>query len=296
MKAYLAVILLLLLIALAACSPSEEMAMNDIRISGLEAWIDAPLPNSKIPLAPYTLIFHGANDFGVDQFEIHVNGLPEAVVPAAESLSSQIGNTALYYGEYAWSPSAPGTYLLSVYARADGELSPPAQVQVVVGDQSEQLPVMEAEPPDESLDPVPTSTPTITPTFTPTPEPEPCIFTALMGLNCREGPGVIYDYVDSFVKDQSAPVVAASTGGYHWYVIGPNTGLVCAVSNDPVFGYTTGFCDAQPQFTPGPTPTFTPTPEPTEKPQGCTVRKPGEGIVCVYPCPSGAVPGEPCDP
>ena len=296
MKDHLAVILLLILMPLTACSTPNEPDRNTTTIFGIQAWIDAPLSNAVLPLEPYTLIFHGANEEGVDEFEIHVNGLREAVVPATESLSPQTGNTALYYGEYSWSPPAPGTYLLTVYAGTQGELSSPAQVQVVVGEELDGLPVIEIETPIVSLEP----TLTLTPTFTPTPEPEPCIFTALVGLNCRKGPGVIYDYVDGFVKDQSAPVVAASTTGYHWYVVGPNTGLVCAVPNDPRYGYTTGLCEDQPQFTPLPEPTLTPTIQsrsaPTEEADGCTVRQAGGAIICVSPCPRNAAPGEPCTP
>jgi len=295
MKAYKSVILLLILISLAACSTPDETDRNTT-IFNIQAWIDAPLTNAVLPLEPYKLIFHGANEAGVDEFEIHVNGVQQAVVPATASLFPQRSNKSLYYGEYSWSPPAPGTYLLAVFAGSQGELSSPAQVQVVVGQELDGLPVIEIETPIVSLEP----TLTLTPTLTPTAEPEPCIFTSLVGLNCREGPGVLYDYVDSFVKDQSAPVVGASITGYHWYVVGPNTGLVCAVSNDPRYGYTTGLCEGQPQFTPPPEPTLTPTVQvrsaPAEEAKGCTVRQAGGAIICVSPCPRNAAPGEPCTP
>jgi hypothetical protein len=289
MKEYLVVVLLLILIGFAACQPQNETAMN-ATYGGPLAWVDAPLPDSTIPLGPYSIVFHGADEEGVDEFEVHVNGIKEAIVPVQPSLFNNNPGT-LYFAQYDWSPPAPGTYLIEIYARNQRATSNPAPVKIVViGDLL--LPLETGTPTPPYQEPPPPDAPA--------PEAKECIFTALMGLNCRKGPGIFYDYVDSFVKDQSAKVVGASTGGYHWYVFGPNNGLVCAVSNGPQFGYTEGDCEGQSLFTPEPTPTFTPIPTPTytptPRPTGCTVRQAGGDIICVSPCPAGATPGETCTP
>jgi hypothetical protein len=262
-------------------------------VSPLQAWIDAPLNNSNIPLSPYKVIFHGAGTSGVDEFELQINGIVVATIPGTPSqLNGSIAET-LILGEYLWTPPAPGTYLLSVRAVNQDDFSPEDRVQVIVdGERAKEIPTTTTAPTF-------TPTPTLTPTQTPTPtvrEPVECIFTASMGLNCREGPGINFNYIDSFVAGQSAVVVGQSTAGYHWYVLGPNNGLVCAVSNDPTYGNTEGDCEEKPRFTPPPTPTNTPEPTATESPLGCTVRQAGGAIVCVYPCPRNAAPGDPCRP
>jgi hypothetical protein len=282
-------VFLIICLGLAACTLPTRMKNSISYVPPLQAWIDAPLDNYNIPLLPYKVIFHGAGTSGVDEFELKINGMVIATIPATPSKSGEYDSETLFLGEYLWTPPTPGTYLISVRVQKQGEFSNEDQVRVIVdGEEAEVIPT-------STLTPTLTITPTLTltPSHTPTAtqrEPVACIFTALMGLNCRDGPGIIFNELDSFVKDQSAVVVGKSTAGYHWYVIGPNFGRVCAVPNDPVYGKTEGDCDEKPLFTPPPTPTL------TESPSGCTVRQSGGDIICVYPCPAGAVPGNPCRP
>lgn len=131
---------------------------------------------------------------------------------------------------------------------------------------------------------------TLTPTFTTTPEPKACTVTALVNLFCRPAPG--YEPIDEFTAGQSAAVVAQSE--FLYQVNGLNSGRLCTVPKDAAFVRTEGDCGTVPGFTPllPPTPTENPTLEPV---QGCTVRQAG-AIICVSPCPAGALPGEACTP
>jgi hypothetical protein len=232
-----------------------------------QTWIDAPLPNSVLPLLPYELVFHGASFVGVTEFELRINGVVITEVPPVSSSSggSQMGT--LFLGKYLWTPLAPGTYLIAVRAKGNGQFSSPDHVQVTVsGD--------EIEPPTEEA-------------------AKECTFTALVSLNCRIGPGMDYEAIDAFAPDQSAPIIGQTSDGFYWYVNAPNSSRVCTVPTAPQYGKTEGDCSELPRFTPMPLPT----PTATEEPKGCTFRRPSdEVIVCVVPCPTGAEPGEACTP
>jgi hypothetical protein len=232
--------------------------------SPYQTWIDAPLPNSNLPLLPYKLVFHSASIVGVTEFELRINGVVIAEVPPISTSSggSQMGT--LYLGEYLWNPSAPGTYLVEVRAKGNGRFSSPDQVQVTI-DGPEEVIAADNE----------------------------CLFISLANLFCRRGPGTLYQEIDNFIPEQTAPIVGQSTDGYFWYVFGPNFGELCTVPSDQKFSKTDGNCDELPRFTPVPLPTSTP----TEEPMGCTVlRLSDEVIICVVPCPDDADPGESCTP
>jgi predicted outer membrane repeat protein len=81
-----------------------------------------------------------------------------------------------------------------------------------------------------------------------------CTYTALVNLFCRQGPGVVYPQVDSFVPGQSASVNGQSQDGNYYYVVGPNSGQTCAVPSGDEFGEVSGACQGLPQFTPQPVP------------------------------------------
>jgi hypothetical protein len=237
-----------------------------------QTWIDAPLNNSAIPLQPYKLVFHGASFVGVTEFEIQVNGVGIATVPPISTSSggSQMGT--LFLGEYNWTPPAPGTYLIKVRAKGNGQFSSPDQVQVTVDGPEE---VIAEEVIAEEVIAVDSE----------------CIFISLANLFCRRGPGTLYQEIDNFIPEQTAPIVGQSTDGFFWYVFGPNFGELCTVPSDQKFSKTDGNCDELPRFTPVPLPTA------TEEPMGCTVRRPSdEVIICVVPCPPDADPGESCTP
>jgi hypothetical protein len=146
------IFIVIIIVGLTACDGSPDVA--DLRNEGYsQAWIDAPLPNSTIPKLPYKLIFHGASASGIAEFEVWINGvLTHKVLP-----SSTDNNGTLFFGEFLWTPVAPGTFLIEVKAIGNGQDSSSDQVYVkVMGEE------------DERDTPVPSATATTRPTIAPT--------------------------------------------------------------------------------------------------------------------------------
>ncbi|KAA3645264.1 MAG: hypothetical protein DWQ07_12370 [Chloroflexi bacterium] len=243
-------ITLLLGLLISACNGATATPTPGPQV---QAWIDAPLPNSTVPLATYQLVFHGTSFNGVDEFEVSVNGQVDGAVPPLATGSGGSQQGTLFYGEYPWMPPAPGTYLISVRAK-DGQeqFGPPAEVQVQVGDV---LAEVGDEPP--LVQPGPTTTPELAAS---------CTYTAVVNLFCRTGPGQVYPELDSFVPDDMADVIGISPDGSHVQVLGPNFGEACFVPIEERFGLLDGTCDDLEvvSIPPTPTPTLTPTPEPAD--------------------------------
>ncbi len=137
---------------------------------GPQAWVDAPLDGSELPLAPYEVVAHASSPNGIASFEFSVNGV---VVNPALVNPDQPGQT-LAYVMFEWTPPAPGTYRLSVRAAdANGRFGPPAGAFVTVGRGDAPPGPTATEPtPTESAPPV-AGRDTPTPTDTPTGRPSP---------------------------------------------------------------------------------------------------------------------------
>jgi hypothetical protein len=143
-------IFILALMVLAACGPQTAPQVGFA--SANQAWIDAPLPDSHLPLAAVEIVAHAANPDGIASFEIDLNGqLLAKTVPDPASIDQ-----TLMYTRYSWQPSAPGSYRIEVRAfDRNNQPGLPAQVTVEVGE------------------PTPSPTATLTPTFTLTTPPAP---------------------------------------------------------------------------------------------------------------------------
>ena len=128
----------------------------------LQAWVDAPLNETRIPLnVPYTVVCHGADPAEVATVEFSVGGSVAQTLTAAEK------NHMLLTAKFNWLPSVPGRTVLECRAQnASGTWSEPARAIVLVED---------ATPTITSTLTV-TSTPTATMTFTPTPVPAEITF------------------------------------------------------------------------------------------------------------------------
>lgn len=154
------ILIVIFILGLTACEGSPNVP--DVGVMGQnQTWIDAPLPNSTIPMLPYKLMFHGASASGVAEFELMINGvLTQNVLPSSTGM-----NETLYFGEYLWTPAAPGTYLIEVKAIGNKQGSSSDQVYVTVMDEEE-----------EEVTPVETATATprspVAPPATNTPVPE----------------------------------------------------------------------------------------------------------------------------
>lgn len=143
----------LLLISLTSCNlPTSPTAAPIPLGSGTpQTWMDAPLDQMVLPLAPYEIVFHASDDSAIQAVQLQING-QEAMIPASSSAGKNLVTV-----KYLWSPSAPGEYtLLARSQNLEGTWSNDAAVTIWVGD----------------LTPTITNTPTVTPTlittFTPT--------------------------------------------------------------------------------------------------------------------------------
>ena len=284
-------ILALFCIAIAACNKPDPVRPTP---SPNQTWIDAPLHGSTLPIAPYSIVFHAASPSGIDTFEVQIDGVVLDTVAPMSTGSGGSNYGTLFHSESTWTPAAPGTYLISVRSKSSsGPFSSPALAQVtVVSDlelQASTPPAVLTLPATEGL-PVFTPPPTPTPAPTPTATPGECIYTALANLYCRTGPGSsLYPAVDSLVPGQSSHVLGLSPDGFFAQIEGVNNLLACYVPLGERYGILEGACGDLPTLIPPPRP-------PTETPQivGCTQRQAGGDIICVYPCPDRAAPGEAC--
>jgi hypothetical protein len=162
------VLIVIFIVGLTACEASPDDSDMPIEAQG-QTWIDAPLPNSKIPMLPYKLMFHGASANGIAEFEVLINGvLTTKVLPSSTGM-----NGTLFFGEFLWTPVAPGTFLVEVKAIGNSQDSSFAQVYVTVMGEEDQTDPAEA-PATSTTVPTDTATPrpTLPPTATNTPAPE----------------------------------------------------------------------------------------------------------------------------
>jgi hypothetical protein len=271
------IIIVILCVGIAACNQSPDITDQPVVAAGhSQTWIDAPLPNSIIPMHPYKIMFHSTSPVEITEFYIDIYPGTDPhnfFIPV-----SNVVNGTLFYGEYIWTPPAPGRYNIFVASNWDKD---PLYSQTMID-----ITVIGYE--DQVVTPSPTDN---------IEEVEGCNYTALVNLNCRLGPGSDYISVGFFLPGQSAPVVGKTTDDVYWYVVAPDTGNVCTVPNSSDFGTVEGDCSASPIFTPVPLPTLTPTLTLTPTPESaCLVENMSTGeFICTSPCPAGAVPGDPCE-
>jgi hypothetical protein len=123
------------------------------------SWIDAPLDAAFLPLGPYGVVAHSADQRGVAEVVFQVDGTQ------AGSLTGD-GATRLMTSRFQWIPADAGTYVLTVLARnADGAWGAPASATVVIaGNAPTAAPTAE---PGASPGPSPTAGATLGPGRTP---------------------------------------------------------------------------------------------------------------------------------
>jgi hypothetical protein len=121
-------------------------------LTGPQAWIDAPLDNMHIPLAPYEVVFHASDNSGVTSVELSINAQPVSLPALAQA------GDKLVTVKYAWVPPQPGEYLLQARSgNGTGDWSGYSTARVWVGEITPTAVI--------TITPTPT---TITPTITPT--------------------------------------------------------------------------------------------------------------------------------
>ncbi|MBT7600203.1 MAG: hypothetical protein HN560_03925, partial [Anaerolineae bacterium] len=94
---YLFLGIFLLVLILSACG---------VPTSGPQAWLDWPLDNAIVPIAPLTIQAHASDSDGISRFKFEVDGSSIANVKVD---GSRLGEASIE-----WTPPGPGTYLISV--------------------------------------------------------------------------------------------------------------------------------------------------------------------------------------
>jgi hypothetical protein len=147
MKRKLMILLLATALVLSGCNmPTGIVAGSP---TALQAWIDAPLDGTTLPLQPYSLTLHASDPGGVGQLEVSINGQVLATLANPNPASLLMVVTQV------WNPSEPGRYVITARAQNNaGAWSTEDTVTVEIEDTS-----------------TPTFTPTASPTNTPTPSP-----------------------------------------------------------------------------------------------------------------------------
>lgn len=119
-------LLLVLMILLAGCTATP--VAPEIKSDGPRVWLDAPLNNSALPLAPLEIVSHSSDPLRVTQVELSVNGSVLRTDPNPDAAKSLVTT------RQQWSPPAPGNYTLLVRAMNSASVwSEYAQSLVVIG-------------------------------------------------------------------------------------------------------------------------------------------------------------------
>ena len=172
---------LVYLVTIYPLQSSQAMAGVPAASAGVsKAWLDAPLDGKQLPLAPYEVVYHGADLSGVARMELSINGNQVSL----EDNPNQ--SKLLVTSKYAWKPQAPGKYTLRARAQNNaGGWSEYAIANVTI------LGTITDTP---TPTPTMTITPTITtsPTPTNTPTPTPTTFAKLQLLDPTRSVGTFY--------------------------------------------------------------------------------------------------------
>ncbi len=192
----LPLILLFLAGLLAGCGPESAAPPS----TALRAWVDAPLDESILPLAPCEIVVHGSDPLRIQRLEISVDGEVlgriENLEPADLLLSARID----------WTPSGPGVYTIEARGQnGGGDWSSPARVRVTVEEELVSQP---------TLDLLPTAAVSLELV-----DCEPKI-TALMDTTCRQGPTTYHEPAAHLLEGESAPLLGGNQD-LSWWAVQP---------------------------------------------------------------------------
>ena len=176
------------LVIVCSCAPAG---------GGPQAWIDAPLDNTTVPLAPLTITAHASAAGGVASIEFTIDDQSLTSVKTANG-------GRLEWRAVEWTPPGPGTYRIGARGVGnDGATGPLATSMVTVSGEAV-LPVPLPGPVTATaVTPTVTATPvTVTP-ITPEAPAAPGVV-GKMNANCREGPGTSWDIYGNLLEEQHA--------------------------------------------------------------------------------------------
>jgi len=145
----------------AGCTGAKSVANIS---GGPQAWIDAPLDGSSLPLAqPYEIVFHISDLSGVMMGELSING------QLLDVMENPVAKQTLATLRKVWTPTEPGNYTIRARSQnGAGQWSEYAEAVVTVGGPTE----TPTQTPLTVMEIIPTTV-TPTPTFTTAPQQPP---------------------------------------------------------------------------------------------------------------------------
>lgn len=194
-------------ILLTSCTPQSSDP------AGLQAWIDAPLPGSTIPLAPYQIVAHSSDPVRIQVLEISIDG------DILEVIDNPNPANLLFSAQISWTPPSPGVYLIQARGKnSSGVWSRTAQATVIVEE--------EFQPPPLEL--LPSAT------------PEQLVvsceaqITAAMNTTCRQGPSTYHEPVFYLLEGDTASIQGGNQDQSWWAVLPESQTDPCWVSTQTV--------------------------------------------------------------
>lgn len=170
--------LLCVALVLAGCNLPQSQSPQDAYLGPNDkpqAWIDAPLNESRLPLAPYEIVFHITDSQQVMTGELSINDQVMASLPNPAPANK------LVTLKYLWNPVAPGQYVLRVRAQNGEGAWGPVTESVVFISETTDTPLVELTP-----------TPTLTITVLPTETVTPTLIPTAGFTNFNIAPGLVY--------------------------------------------------------------------------------------------------------
>ena len=205
---------------LGACSLPAAGGSQVASNSGISVWLDQSPNGWTLPLAPFTFKAHASNpNGGITSIAFLVSSGDGAPVNLGSVTTDP--SQALAYGELVWNPAAAGEYSIQAQAFNSGGSQVSQTARICISSDAGVLPShgslcetpVVAEPHGVVVGLAP-------PTYTPTVEPAAThgyILTVIQNANCRQGPDVAFEVVNSVLLGQQVQVIGKNEDGTWWY-------------------------------------------------------------------------------
>ena len=171
MKKIILFTILFAALMLAGCNQTQSKLLEVAYLApggDPQAWIDAPLNESRLPFAPYEIVFHITDSQQVIIGELRINDQVISSMPNPDPADK------LVTLKYLWDPESPGRYVLGVRAQnGEGTWGPVSESVVYISKPTATRPAETVTPtleptPPETITPTLTFTESATPTLAPT--------------------------------------------------------------------------------------------------------------------------------
>jgi hypothetical protein len=234
---------LLLAVFLAACNLPASVTPS----AAAHAWVDQPVMNAVLPLAPFNIQVHASRPGGgIVKMSILVNSVEVGnggTDPAEATVSINAD----------WTPAAPGLYSIQAVAMGVEGITTSDTVRVcvsaitgagslpgVLGDcTGSRVPALPSATltlePAAIITATPAATDTATPTDTATAQLAPFVIPHVNAF-CRKGPGTLYDQVTVLLKGTSYNATGRNgqNSSDQWWLVQAPGNTVCWVGDSNV--------------------------------------------------------------